>query len=79
MIETEDQALITRVLDSHKAENDALMNQLYDIWYYWRGGMNRDDVWAMCPAEREFAVDFLNRRFKEIGDITRKGGAAPFY
>jgi len=78
VIGTLDQALITRILETYKAENNSLMNQLYDIWYYWRGGISRDDIWAMCPTEREFAVDFLNRRFKEIGEA-RKNGAMPFY
>lgn len=79
MIFTEDQALITRVLENHKAENEALMDSLLSIWYYWRGGISRDDIWAMSPIEREACVDFLNKRFKEVGDIAKKTGAIANY
>jgi hypothetical protein len=74
-----DQALITRVLDSFARENDMLMTQLLDIQYYFRGALTRDDIWMMCPVEREAAVTFLNKRFKEIGDIAKKTGQAPAY
>lgn len=79
MIETEDQALITRILKSFADENDSLMSQLLDIQYYFRGSLTRDDIWMMSPIEREHAVDFLNKRFKEIGEIAKKTGATPFY
>ncbi len=79
MIETADQALITRVLEGFAAENDALMSQMLDIQYYFRGALGRDDMWMMSPIEREHAVDFLNKRFKEIGDIAKKTGQAPYY
>lgn len=79
MIETGDQALITQVLESYKHENELMMDSLMNIWYYWRGGISRDDIWMMTPIEREAAVDFLNKRFKEVGDIAKKTGQVPGY
>jgi hypothetical protein len=79
VIETQDQALITQVLKMYAAENDALMTQLLDIQYYFRGAITRDEIWQMVPVEREAAVAFLNKRFKEIGEIAKKSGQAPSY
>lgn len=79
MIGTGDQALITQILDGFARDNDALMSQLLDIQYYFRGAITRDDIWMMCPVEREAAVAFLNKRFKEIGEIAKKSGQTPGY
>jgi hypothetical protein len=79
VIETQDQALITRILKMYADENDSLMTQLLDIQYYFRGAITRDEIWQMVPVEREAAIAFLNKRFKEIGDIAKKSGQTPGY
>jgi len=66
-----DQASITRIIDSFAQDNEALFDQLYQIQYYFRGALTRDDIWAMCAVEREKAIDFLNKRFKEVGELIK--------
>lgn len=73
MIFSGDQVLINRVVSAYTRDNERLVDQLNQILYYWRGALGRDDVYAMSPAEREKAVDFLNTRFKEISDMSKKG------
>lgn len=34
--------------------------------------MTRDDVWMLTPIEREKEMDFLNKRFKEVGEFIKK-------
>ena len=45
--------------------------------YYFRGSLTRDDAWALTYVERELCIDFLNRRFKEAGDMI-KNKISPF-
>jgi hypothetical protein len=33
--------------------------------YYFRGSINRNDAWAMTHHEREMAIEFINKKFKE--------------
>lgn len=73
MIDTGDVTLINEVIGGYTQENSKLIDQLMQIQYYWRGALSRDDVWAMSPVEREHATEFLNKRFKEIGDMMKKG------
>lgn len=73
MIGTNDQAIIARVIQSYAHENARLVDQLVQMQYYFRGALSRDDIWAMAPIERERWMDFLNKRFEEIGDLMKKG------
>lgn len=73
MIDSGDEAVIARVIDSYTRDNDRLVDQLLQLQYYWRGAMSRDDMWAMSPIEREKATEFINNRFKEIGEAMKKG------
>lgn len=53
-------------------ENRNLVESLFQLIYWYRGALSRDDAWAMTPAERESATDFLNERFKDAGEYMKK-------
>lgn len=72
MIETQNRELITSVISSFTRENDSLVDLLLQIQYYFRGSYSREDVWALSPAEREKSIDFLNKRFKDAGEMMKK-------
>lgn len=76
MIETRSEDLITNVISSFIRENERLAEGLIQIQYFMRGALDRDAVWQLTPVEREKYVDFLNKRFKDVGDIMKKGGTA---
>lgn len=72
MIGSGDNEIISSVISSFTRQNEALIKQLQQLMYYFRGSLGRDDAWAMCYAERELAISFLNDRFKEVGEIWKK-------
>lgn len=72
MIGSKNQELIGQVISSFNRENDALVDQLLQILYWFRGSVTRDDVWQLTPYEREKYVEFLNKRFKDAGDLMKK-------
>lgn len=53
-------------------DNDRLFDQLQHILYYFRGALGRDDVWRLNPYEREKAVEYINQRMKDAGDMMKK-------
>jgi len=67
-----DGALISSVIDSFARENEALIDSLMQIRYYSRGSLSRDDMWALTYIEREKEIEFLNKRFKEVGELLKK-------
>ncbi len=73
MIDSGDAAVIADVIGSYTRDNDRLVDQLLQLQYYWRGALSRDDIYAMCPVEREKATEFINNRFKEIGEAMKNG------
>ena len=72
MIGTGDQEIINSVINSFARDNEALFDQLYQIQYYFRGALSRDDIWVMAVIEREKAIEFLNKRFKEVSELMKK-------
>ena len=73
MIGSGDRSLVNEVLLSYVRENEILVDQLDSILYWFRGAITRDDVWAMSPHEREKSIEFINKRFKEAGELMKKG------
>jgi len=73
VIETRDPEVINSVLTSFTLENEALVNLLFQLQYYFRGALSRDDVWAMSPAERDIAIRFLEKRFKDAEKAQKTG------
>ena len=72
MIGSRNQEAIASVIASFNRENDSLVEQLLQILYWYRGSITREDVWQLTPYEREKAVEFLNKRFKEAGELMKK-------
>lgn len=72
MIETKNNILIAKIINSLTQENDHLMDQLLQIQYWFRGAISREDVFQMNAYEREKAIEFINKRFKEAGDFMKK-------
>ena len=72
MIGTRNQGLIQQVISSYSSENDNLVDQLISILYWFRGAITREDAWQMTPYEREKHIEFLNKRFKDAGDMMKK-------
>jgi hypothetical protein len=72
VIGSRDADLIAAVINTFARDNEALFDQLYQIQYYSRGCLSRDDIWAMAPIERDKWVEFLNKRFKEVGEMLKK-------
>jgi len=64
--------IINSVILSFTHQNEVLINQLNQMIYYFRGGLCRDDAWALSYLEREIMITFLNERFKEAGDLIKK-------
>lgn len=72
MIATRDERIIATLIKAFTQQNQDLIKTLLQLQYYFRGALNRDDVWAMSPAERELAVEFLNGRFKDAAEMMKK-------
>jgi hypothetical protein len=64
--------LISSIINSFTHQNEQLVKSLQQIQYYFRGSIGRDDAWAMCHSERELAIEFLNGRFKDAGELMKK-------
>ena len=72
MIGSNDPEIIRSVISSFTLQNEALVNQLYQLMYYFRGALGRDDAWSMSFIEREMAITFINERFKDAADLMKK-------
>lgn len=72
MIATGNQAIIKQVIESFIRENDLLVDQILSILYWYRGAITREDVWQLTPYEREKSIEFLNKRFKDAGEMIKK-------
>jgi hypothetical protein len=71
VIETNDRQLITQMISSLTRENERLVEQLIQLVYYFRGAYSRNDVFSMSPGERELSIEFINKRFKEAGELMK--------
>ena len=72
MIQSKNLNAITQVTNQYTLENITLTKSIYQLIYYFRGGLSREDAWAMSPAERDIAFEFLQERMKEVGDLVKK-------
>ena len=72
MIGSNNAKIINSLIGSFTQQNEDLVKSLLQIQYYFRGSLTRDDIWAMSHAERELAVEFLNERFKDAGEMMKK-------
>jgi hypothetical protein len=63
---------ITSVISSFTRQNEALLDLIDQLLYYYRGALQRDDAWALSYVEREMMISFLNDRFKDAGEMIKK-------
>jgi hypothetical protein len=63
--------LIHQVLATFTRENEALLDQLLQILYYFRGAITREDMWQLSWAEREKCVEFLNKRVEDAKEMIK--------
>lgn len=50
-----------------------LLDSIWQLVYYYRGALQYNEAMFMSPMERESAVEFINKRMKEAGDMMKKG------
>lgn len=72
MIGSNNPDLIQQVIAFYNRDNDILVDQLLSILYWFRGAITREEVWQLTPYEREKALEFLNKRFKDSGELMKK-------
>lgn len=72
MIGFNDTEVIASVISAFTRQNEDLVKSIYQLMYYYRGALGRDDVWSLSHAERELAIEFLNERFKDAGELIKK-------
>lgn len=53
------------LIQSYAKDAMALKEQVVDICYAMKGGIEYDSAWAMSFEDRETAVRVMNRRIKE--------------
>lgn len=72
MIGSNNPDLIQQVIAFYNRDNDILVDQLLSILYWFRGAITREEVWQLTPYEREKSLEFLNKRFKDSGEMMKK-------
>lgn len=72
MIGSNNQEVINSVIGSFVRQNEDLVKSLTQLIYYFRGALTRDDIWSMSYAEREIAIEFLNKRFEEASEMFKR-------
>lgn len=60
------------MIGSFVRQNEDLVKSLTQLIYYFRGALTRDDIWSMSYAEREIAIEFLNKRFEEASEMFKR-------
>ena len=53
-------------------ESDSIYNQIIDICYFMKGGVNWDQAWGMSFADRERIIIKLNKHHKEQSGDTKE-------
>lgn len=72
MIDLKEASITASVIKSFTQQNEDLIKSIFQLIYYYRGALSRDEAWALSHPERELAIEFLNGRFKEAVDLMKK-------
>lgn len=72
MIGSRNSEAINQVISAYTRDNDSLVDQIISILYWYRGAITREEVWQLTPYEREKKIEFINKRFKDAGDMMKK-------
>jgi len=53
------------LIDSYVKDSVALKEQMADICYFMRGGVEWNTAWGMSYEDREIMIKIINKRIKE--------------
>lgn len=53
------------LIESYVTDGIKLKEQVIDLCYFMKGGIEYDSAWGMSFEDREIAVKVINRRIKE--------------
>lgn len=56
------------IIDGYEHRSRALIKQMTQMLWYMRGGLTRNDAWAMSLQEREEAFELINENIKRTKD-----------
>jgi hypothetical protein len=56
---------IKDLLDRYQKETNVIKEQIADICYFMKGGVEWNSAWQMSYLDRETVIKVLNRRLKE--------------
>jgi len=60
------------MIQSYIKDGIALREQITDLCYFMKGGIEWNSAWGMSFEDREIAVKVLNRRIKEQNPDTKE-------
>jgi len=72
VIDLNEASITASIIKSFTQQNEDLIKSIFQLIYYYRGALSRDEAWSLCHSERELAIEFLNGRFKEAMDMIKK-------
>ena len=52
-------------IKSMEKETRKLKEQIFDICYFMKGGVELDSAWALSFADRDLIISHINKRLKE--------------
>ena len=53
------------LIESYHKESKSLKEQVAEICYFMKGGVEWDSAWGMSYEDREIAIKMINKRIKE--------------
>lgn len=53
------------LINNYKKESLHLKNEIADICYFMRGGINWDQAWGISYEDRVLLISMINKRLKE--------------
>lgn len=64
MMESKNRKAIREVLIAFTRENENLLSQIYELVYFYRGGITYEEAMNMSPGERDIATRWVNKRIE---------------
>ena len=59
------------LIQSYNKDSGSLKEQIIEICYFMKGGIELESAWTMSFQDREIAVKVLNRRIKEANPSSK--------
>ena len=64
MMESKNSKAIKKILASFVRDNEATLNQAFELVYFFRGAISYEEIMNMSPSERELATTYINKRLE---------------